>query len=284
MARILVADDDVDFLGRIEWMLKRDGHLVITASNPNEALTRLATARIDVAVIDYRLTDGKRGDRSGLDVAAKSNALIPKIIVSLSAEKDEVMDAVKTNADGLALAVRFLAKDDISTDNPKLSEAVRDALETRISMTRKARESINPQLYRDYQTASLLANLQSILHLVANAVFVALMVVTAIYVHSGILAILFTTIGVLAGEVTNLLLAKKTELLIARADRYHTELLQGSRFEQLLAACDSIDNTIERNHAKVDLIKGTAVRWISTGSERQIAIQPNLIDSGSRLN
>jgi CheY-like chemotaxis protein len=278
MATILVADDDVDFLGRIEWMLKRDDHTVITAGNPNDALRVLSNNKhIDVAIIDYRLRDGKRGDRTGLDVAAKSNPLIPKIIVSQLVEKDEVMEAVNANADGLALAVRFLAKDDISIENPKLAEAVRDALDKRASMTRRARESISPQLYGDYKTASLLANLQSILHLVANTIFVALMVVTAIYVHGGVLTILFTMVGVLAGEVTNLLLAKKTELLIARADRYHSELLQGSRFEQLLAACDSIDNKTERDKAKRELINGTSTKWIAHGEESQITSRPNLM-------
>lgn len=264
MAKVLLADNDRIFLARAKRILEEEGHDVITASTPAEALKVLASHRCDVAILDYRLDDDSPGDRSGLDVAEKSDPRIPKIIVSDPAEKAEIMAAIRTGSEGLALVVRFLAKDEISISNPKLGDAVRNAIETGKVWKRQARENITAQLYRDYTSASRLASIQLILHFVANAIFVGLMVWASVHLHGGMWPMFFTIAGIVVGEIVNLLLAKGREALMERADRNHAELLQAARFEQLLAACDSVGDPAAVSRAKEDLIRTAAFRWIGT--------------------
>ncbi len=262
MATILVADNKQAFLRRAKELLEAAGYDVVTASTPAEATKVLAAGGCDAAILDYRLTDDSRTDRSGLAVAEKSDPNIPKIIVSDLAEKDDVMAAVHVGSDAQPVAVRFLAKDDIDPRNTKLTDAVRDALEIGKRWKRQIRERISPELYRDYRDASRFANIQLILHILANIAFVVLMIWAAIQLHEGVWSMVFMIAGVMVGEIVNLLLAKGREALIKRADRNHAELLQAARFEQLLAACDSLGDPETVVRAKEELIRTTTLRWL----------------------
>lgn len=265
MATILVADNRPAFVRRAKELLVAAGYDVVTASNPVEAAKILSSGGCDAAIIDYRLTDDSRTDRSGLAVAEKSDPNIPKIIVSDLAEKDDVMAAVHVGPDAQPVAVRFLAKDEIDPRNTKLTDAVRDALEIGTRWKRQVRERIGPELYRDYRHASRFANIQMILHIFANIAFVILMIWAAIQLHEGVWSMFFMIAGVMVGEVVNLLLAKNREALIKRADRNHAELLQAARFEQLLAACDSLADPEAIMRAKEELIRTTTLRWLGSG-------------------
>ena len=280
MTKILVADDDEIFLAAVERILTDHDYDVVAVSTPGEALAAFDQYQFDVAVLDYRLRDSRPGDQSGLDVAMKSDARVPKIIISDKAEGAEIMRAVRTSPEGLAVAVAFLAKDDIVADNNRLYEAVQDALKTRKVWRKQAREAINPELLRDFRRVSWIAAFESILHILANAAFVGIMAYAALRLHEGqhVLQMLVLIIGIVTGEIINLMLAKGKEgSLIARADQFHGELLQSARFEQLLSACESLGNPADVNSAKLEVIRSATTKWIGGSLEGKTDAVPRKV-------
>lgn len=262
MARVLIADDKDVPRSMAKRILVDAGYEVVEANGPAEARSRLASGRCDVAVIDFRLRDSIKGDRSGLDVAANSDPRIPKIIMSDKADKDEVMDSVRIGEDGFAIAIAFISKDDIVPEKPDLIDAVSRGLDARRLWMRQKRESISEQLTTEYRHVSRMAMLHSWVHLIVNLAFAGLMVTTAIFVHAGFTPMLFAMVAIIAGEVTNLILMRgKEEALAARAERQHIELLQAKRFEQLLSACDSVSSASEAEKARLDLISTAMASW-----------------------
>jgi len=80
MARILVADDEVNLVRILEQALVRSGHEVTTAGDGLEALRRLALGNIDLVVLDIVMTN-----ISGLDVIKEMQKKYPKIkIIAIS--------------------------------------------------------------------------------------------------------------------------------------------------------------------------------------------------------
>jgi CheY-like chemotaxis protein len=268
MPTILVADNRKVFVELVRSMLEKVGYAVVTALTPADAARVLADGGCDAAVLDYRLLDDGPTDRSGLDLAEKSDPNIPKILVSDLTEKEDVMAAVQVGRDGRPIAVRFLAKNEIDPRNPKLADTVRVALEIGKQWKRQVRERIRPELYRDYNRAALFAQIQDIVHIVANAAFVALMVWGAVEIHGGVWRMVFMIGGVMVGEIVNLLLARKGETWKERAERYHQELLQADRFEELLAACESLNDSDAIVRAREQVIQRASEQWIGAASQR----------------
>jgi len=52
MARILVVDDDPDFVAAARIVLEREGHAVVSAANGNEALQCIAEDTPDLVILD----------------------------------------------------------------------------------------------------------------------------------------------------------------------------------------------------------------------------------------
>lgn len=64
--RILCVDDDEETLDVVRRALERDGHTVLAARDPASALTALASARVELVVLDVMLEHA-----SGLDLCAQ---------------------------------------------------------------------------------------------------------------------------------------------------------------------------------------------------------------------
>ena len=80
--RILLADDNADALEMLAFLLKREGHTVVTAENGERALEELSSFDADVAVLDI----GMPG-LNGYDVARKLRARrseSPLLLIALS--------------------------------------------------------------------------------------------------------------------------------------------------------------------------------------------------------
>ncbi|HJR50364.1 MAG TPA: response regulator [Gemmatimonadales bacterium] len=78
--RVLVVDDEADFLVTYERLLRREGYEVVTASSRGAGLEALASERPQLLISDLRLPDG-----DGLDVVrAARGALepLPVIVVT----------------------------------------------------------------------------------------------------------------------------------------------------------------------------------------------------------
>ena len=56
MTKVLVVDDDPDFVEITSMILRRDGYEVISASDGDEALTKMRTSRPDVLLLDVMMS------------------------------------------------------------------------------------------------------------------------------------------------------------------------------------------------------------------------------------
>jgi DNA-binding response OmpR family regulator len=100
--RVLVVDDEADFLATYERLLRREGFDVVTVTSRAAGLAVLATETLQLVISDLRLPDG-----DGLDVVRAARGLgvpVPVIVVT-GYPSDETRRAALA-----AGATTFLAK------------------------------------------------------------------------------------------------------------------------------------------------------------------------------
>jgi DNA-binding response OmpR family regulator len=102
LIRVLVVDDEADFLATYERLLRREGYEVVTASSCARALDLLAHGFLSLVISDLRLPDG-----DGLEVvrAARRSPRPPSVIVVTGHPSEEQRNAALS-----AGATAFLAK------------------------------------------------------------------------------------------------------------------------------------------------------------------------------
>lgn len=100
--RVLVVDDEADFLATYERLLRRHGFHVMVATTRADGVAAVVRERPDLVISDLRLPDG-----SGLDVvrAARSMPEPPSVIVVTGYPSAETRQAALA-----AGATTFLAK------------------------------------------------------------------------------------------------------------------------------------------------------------------------------
>ena len=119
--RVLVVDDEADFLASYERLLGRPGYEVITATSRSAGLAAVRTAtgthRLDLVISDLRLPDG-----DGLDVvrAARETTDPPAVIVVTGYPSEETRRAATAAGASAFFAKPFAAA--------ALLEAVRSSL------------------------------------------------------------------------------------------------------------------------------------------------------------
>lgn len=125
--KILMADNDPDFLETRREFLEKEGYEVVTASSPSEAQDKLLAKDIALAVVDIRLlNDDDEKDVSGLELAKSMKRSLPMLILTGYPAIEYVRQALRYQANGNPVAHDFIAKE----DGPKaLLTAVRSALE-----------------------------------------------------------------------------------------------------------------------------------------------------------
>jgi DNA-binding response OmpR family regulator len=116
--RVLVVDNEADFLATYERLLRRQGYEVMTATSRAAGLAAVAAERLDLVISDLRLPDG-----DGLDVvrAARGVPDPPPVIVVTGYPSDETRRAATA-----AGATAFFAKPFAAAG---LLEAVRASLD-----------------------------------------------------------------------------------------------------------------------------------------------------------
>ena len=105
-ARVLVVDDEADFLATYERLLRRQGYEVTAVSSRAAALAAVAQAHPSLVISDMRLSDG-----DGLDVVRAARAgphPLPVIVVTGYASEDLRRAALAAGATGF-FAKPFLA-------------------------------------------------------------------------------------------------------------------------------------------------------------------------------
>jgi DNA-binding NtrC family response regulator len=96
MSRILLVDDETDFLDATARALRRRGFVVGQATDARTALTELGREPYDVAVLDVRL----QGE-SGVDLFRKVHELYPRLPVLLLTGHGAVQQAFETVREGV---------------------------------------------------------------------------------------------------------------------------------------------------------------------------------------
>lgn len=286
MARILVADNDESSRNTIEGILRNGSYQFIeVASDPESARIIIDANLADVAILDLRLTnDLITEDISGLTLAKTTSPLIPKIIVTQFQDEKIRNKALGSNVKGLPAAISFLYKDNLSKD---LLLAVALALELKTTWFRRTQDEISQRLAHDYDHARRIAIAHTWLSLILAIIFALPVVYIVLELHrpseqhlstQGALTMLFILVGSLGAEITNYLVARKMEFLYQRVDRFHTELLQTNKFDQLMALCEEIEQEREREQFKARVLEAALGRWIGI-NQNQIQTPPENINS-----
>ncbi len=112
--KILLADNDPNFLLITRDFLESKGYQVLTAANPSTARKILLQHKPDLAIVDLRLMDNNdQLDKSGLWLAEEMMwaSDVPHIILTgFTAPAEHVREALKRNPEGKAPAVNFIMK------------------------------------------------------------------------------------------------------------------------------------------------------------------------------
>lgn len=109
--KILVADNDPIHLRTMKDFLRGRGYAVVVAKNVPAARQALQDGRVDLAILDVRLsedTDAK--DISGLTLAKTLAPQIPKIVLTRFPTYANVRDALRTVRGGRPAAIGFVSK------------------------------------------------------------------------------------------------------------------------------------------------------------------------------
>lgn len=112
--RILLADNDVEFLQTRATLLRRAGYTVLEAGSLNEARRVLDERWFHVAILDMRLVDEyDRDDISGIELARELRyQRIPKIIATAFPNWEAARAALGSRLDGPSPADEFLEKNE----------------------------------------------------------------------------------------------------------------------------------------------------------------------------
>lgn len=128
MAKILLVDNDPEFLKSRAEVLEKQGYPVVTAESLEEARGKLRENRFDLALIDVRLTDNKDPeDFSGLALAREMDPSISIILYSGYVGSEALQDLL---AEGRVI-------DFSSKELEPMLQAIQNALERRRRMERR---------------------------------------------------------------------------------------------------------------------------------------------------
>jgi DNA-binding response OmpR family regulator len=129
--KVLLVDNDMDFLETRAEFLTNAGYQVLKASTLEEARRMLSEEYIHLAILDIRMVDDDDAkDISGLTLAQDpAYKHITKIIFTGFPSYEYAREAMKPSSDGLATAVTFLAKKEGAG---AMVNAVREALKDHV--------------------------------------------------------------------------------------------------------------------------------------------------------
>lgn len=134
--RVLIVDNDRDYLETWVKILERAGYQVIGAESAEQAEKILADTFVHLMMIDVRLrNDRDTRDTSGLSLAKKhAYRYLPKIILTRYPTYDQVRKALGRAVEGLPPAVDFVDKNE---GTKAILEAVAKAFENYVRVNRE---------------------------------------------------------------------------------------------------------------------------------------------------
>jgi DNA-binding NtrC family response regulator len=141
--RILIADDQADVLNALRLLLTDDGHEVVEARSPAEALERIEATDLDLALVDLNYTRDTTSGQEGLDLLERIRAIDPTLPVLVVTAWSSVAGAVE--------AMRRGARDYIEKpwDDERLLVTVRTQVDLRRALRHGQRlQEANVRLQR----------------------------------------------------------------------------------------------------------------------------------------
>lgn len=148
--KLLVVDNDPDYLETCAEILERAGYEVMRAASSEEAERVMAKTWIHLLIIDVRLRqDNDRRDTSGISLAKMTPyRRIPKIIMTRWPDYDLVRKALGPALEGLPPAVDFVSKKE---GKKALLSAIEKALETYARINEKLEIRFDEQSRLSFQ-------------------------------------------------------------------------------------------------------------------------------------
>lgn len=272
MKKIMFADNNKHFRKERMEFLEREGYQVYPAASLTEARRLLEQGNIDLAILDLRLEDDQdEEDRSGLFLAKNTNTSIPKIILTGFAEHQDMRDALGASLEGLPPAVDFITK---QAGAETLLQAVRKALKLRNVWFSTTQAGITSQLDEDYARARKEANIHYWICLGMSLVGAIIITLGAMLVLRRVISTgIVTAVSGLITELVNLLFFTRLDGAYRRVDRYHEELLQSKRLENLLSACGEFAEPKNREETLKQIIQTTAKQWMLPVGNKSRAVK-----------
>jgi CheY-like chemotaxis protein len=260
--KILLADNDSLALKERKEFLEKEGYHVLPASNPTEARRLLEERKdIDLAILDLRLkNDDDERDISGLTLAKETKSNIPKIILTKFPTYGAAREALTASVDGLPPAVEFVDKrEGLET----LLRAVRKALQVMTLWFRATQDAITRQLHEDYAQARKEARTHYRVCLVISLLGGLIVLLGAALALNGDrkTGVASAVSGIITSAI-NLLFIARLNAAYRRVDKYHEELLQSKRLENLLSACGELSDPKGKEAAMREIIQTTTRAWM----------------------
>jgi CheY-like chemotaxis protein len=112
--KILLVDDNKDFLKIASEFLDSKGYEVVTTTDPEEGRRLLEGGAFAVAFLDVRFDEQDDRNRKGLALAIETmgTSSVPKVIMTVLTEAEYVRESLRWRQGGAAAAVDFLHKKD----------------------------------------------------------------------------------------------------------------------------------------------------------------------------
>lgn len=267
---ILLADNDPNALKERSEFLKKEGYEVSLAGDPAQARRFLERGGIDLAIIDLRLVDDNdERDVSGLRLAKSTDPKIPKIILTKFPTPNAVREALSASPEGLPPAVDFVDK---AEGLEGFLLAVRKALQVMNVWFRSTQNAITLQLQEDYVQARTEARTHYRVCLGISFVGAIIVILGAVLAFKGDRSTgAASAISGMIIEAINFLFFARQDLAYRRVDKYHEELLQSKRLENLLSACDQLSDLKGKEAALMEIIRTTTRGWMRVNGVRKPA-------------
>jgi CheY-like chemotaxis protein len=231
---LLLADNNPDYLESTASELEKAGFKVIRARTPDETRRALLQKRIDLALLDMRLTnDEDDTDTSGLEIAKTVAPLVPKVIVSEWGSFEDARTALGRKADGLSAAVGFVKKRE---GLQALLTAIHEIL-----YFKQGVDDLALLLVGYYGDARTEARQYYLVSLIASIIGIFIILAAGVLGFLGNAApAIATALAGLIIQATSYLAFRRSDKANDRRDSYHSELLRLRHLDILLAACSSL--------------------------------------------
>ncbi len=122
MSRVLVVDDNPDFLQTIGGLLDDEGHEVKLAAKEGEALQAMLESSFDVAIVDVCLHGNDPNDESGIALALALKSLNPRVRFIL-------ITGQRVSSEQVVRATRYYGAASFVDKNAQVGTAILNALE-----------------------------------------------------------------------------------------------------------------------------------------------------------